>query len=162
LIFESCVTPRVYAITSAPVISTHSHSRRLIILLATRLSSSFVVFPRSADSLPSNIVRRMSTTVLIQYEQRSLKDESLRVIRSGGPLPTIQVQSQTSSGSRPRPPPLSHSPTSKPNIALHNSGTSSGSSHASSIATSVPVHRVIEFTGWRRLGVSVPAHLVSF
>jgi len=91
------VTPRVYAITSARVISTHSHSRRLIILLATRLSSSFVVFPRSASSLPSNIVRRMSTTVLIQYEQCSLKNESLRVIRSGGPLATIQIQSQTSS-----------------------------------------------------------------
>jgi len=50
-----CVTPRIHATTSARVISTHSHSRRLIIFLATRLSSSFVVFPRSAGSLPSNI-----------------------------------------------------------------------------------------------------------
>ena len=48
------VVPHVHAITSARVISTHSHSRRLIILLATRLSSSFVVFPRSAGSLTSN------------------------------------------------------------------------------------------------------------
>jgi len=122
------VTPHVHAITSARVISTHSHSLRLIILLATRLSSSFVVFPRSAGSLPS--------------EQRSLKHELSRVIRSGGPLPTIQVQSQTSSGSRPRPPPLPNAPVFKPDIALHNSGTSSGPSYASSIAT-----RVIEFTG---------------
>jgi len=106
------VTPRVHVTKSARIISTHSHSRRLIILLATRLSS-FVVFPRSAGSLPSNIARRMSTTFLKQYEQRSLKDELKRVIRSGGPLPTIQVQSQTSSGSRPRPPPLSSAPASK-------------------------------------------------
>jgi len=155
------ITLHVHSSTSAHVISIHSHSRRLIILLATRLSSSFVVFPRSAGSLPSNIARRMSTTFLIQYEQRLLKDELLRVIRSGGLFPTIQVQSQTSSGSRSRPPPLSNAPAFKPNIALHNFGTSSGPSHASSIATSVLVPRVIEFTGWRRPGISVPAHLLQ-
>jgi len=155
------VTRRIHATTSARVISTHSHSRRLMILLATCLSSSFVVFPRSAGFLPSNIAWRMSATMLIQYEQRSLKHELSRVIRSGGPLPTIQVQSQTSSGSRPRPPPLPNAPASKRNIALHNSGTSSGPSHATSIATSVLVPRVIEFTGWRRSGVSVPAHLLQ-
>ena len=36
--------PSVNATTSARVISTYSHSHRLIVLLATRLSSSFVVF----------------------------------------------------------------------------------------------------------------------
>ena len=56
--WQLTVTPCVHAIASARVISTHSHSRRLIILLATRLSSLFVVFPRSAGSLPSNIAGR--------------------------------------------------------------------------------------------------------
>jgi len=38
--------------------------------------------------------------------------------------------SQTSSGSRPRPPPLPNAPPSNTDIALHNIGTNRGPSHA--------------------------------
>ena len=61
--------------------------------------------------------RRIMATILNQGEQRSWKDECVRIIRSGGPLPTIQVKSsgsQTSSGSRPRPPAL-------PNVGFDHS-----------------------------------------
>jgi len=114
-------------------IANNSSSYSLIIIIRS--------LPSSASSFPSNIARRMLAKILIQGEQRSFEDECLRLIRSGGPLPTTQVQSKTSSG------------------------TSSGPSHASSIttniATSVSVPRVIKFTGWRGPGVSVHAHLLQ-
>jgi len=107
-------------------IAHNSSSYSLIIIIRS--------FPRSADSFPSNIGRRMLATILNKGEQRSWeKVECVRVIRSGGPLPTIQVKSsglQTSSGSRPRPPPLPNAPPSNTNISLHNTGTSSSPSHA--------------------------------
>jgi len=63
----------------------------------------------------------MLATILNQGEQRLWEDECVRVIRSGGPLPTTQVKSfgsQTSSGSRPPPPPLPNAPASKTAMLL--------------------------------------------
>ena len=105
----------------------HNSSSYSLIIIIRSLS-------RSAGSFPSNIARRMLATILNKGEQRSLeKDENVRIIRSGGPLPTIQVKSsgsQTSSGSRPRPLPLPNAPPSNTDIALHNIGTNRGPSHA--------------------------------
>ena len=126
-------------------------------------SYSFIIIirclPRSAGSFPSNIARRMLATILNQGEQRSWKDECVRIIRLGGPLPTIQVKSY---GSRPRPTPLSNAPASKTNIALHNIGTRSGPSHARYNIR----YQCFSSQGNRvhtvgRPGVSVHAHLLQ-
>ncbi len=61
-------------IRTARVISTHSHSHRLTILLATRLLSSFLVFPRSTGSLPSNISRRIVSLWLCEYAEMTCAD----------------------------------------------------------------------------------------
>jgi len=107
------------------VISTYSSSNSLIMIIHS--------LSRSAGSFPSNIARKMLAKNLNKGEQRLWKNEYVRVIRSDRILSTIQVKSsgtQTSSGSRPRPPPLPNAPPSSTDIALHNIGTYRGSSHA--------------------------------
>ena len=117
----------------------HNSSSYSLIIIIRSLS-------RSTGSFPSNIARRMLATILNNGEQRSWeRDECMKIIRSGGPLPTIQVKS---SGSRPRPPPLPNAPPSNADIAQHDNGTNTGPAHArynqclNSQGDRVPVHRV--------------------
>jgi len=66
----------------------NSSSYSLIIIIRS--------LPRSEGSFHSNIDRRMLATILNQGEQRSWENEYVRVIRSGGPLPTSAGSKTTS------------------------------------------------------------------
>ena len=138
----------------------HNSSSYSLIIIIRSLS-------RSAGSFPSNIARRMLATVLNKGEQRSWeKDECVRIIRSGGPLPTIQVKSsgsQTSSGSQRS---ALHT-----DIALHNIGTNRGPSHAryniryqclSSQGDRVPVPRVKGERTWGFRAIAPSPEFFSF